>query len=87
MANIKSAEKRIKVIEKKTLVNRQRKSQIKTYIKKFNAAIENGNIEEAQKLLSLVQKKLYRAAAKGTFHKNTVARKVSQLTRKMNAAM
>ena len=87
MANIKSAEKRIKVIETKTAVNRKRKSQIKTYIKKLNTAIENGSIEEAQALLKVVQNKLNRAAAKGTMHKNAASRKVSQLTKKINAAI
>ena len=87
MANIKSAEKRIKVIENKTAVNRQRKSQIKTYMKKLNTAIDNGNIEEAQALLKVVQKKLFRAAAKGTMHKHAASRKVSQLTKKINSAM
>jgi len=87
VANIKSAEKRIKVIETKTAVNRKRKSQIKTYIKKLNTAIENGSIEEAQALLKVVQNKLNRAAAKGTMHKNAASRKVSQLTKKINAAI
>lgn len=85
MANIKSAKKRIKVIAKKTAINRRRKSEIKTYIKKLNAAIENNNIEEAKELLRLVEKKLYRAAAKGTIHKNEASRSVSRLAKKINS--
>ena len=50
MANIKSAQKRILITDKKTAVNKARKSEIKTYMKKFDTAIENGNIEEAQAL-------------------------------------
>lgn len=87
MANIKSAKKRISVIETKTAINRQRKSQIKTYLKKLNAAIDNGNMEEAKEILKLVEKKLSRAAAKGTIHKNAASRKVSQLTKKINTVM
>lgn len=87
MANIKSAKKRISVIETKTAINRQRKSQIKTYLKKLNAAIDNGNIEEAKEVLKLVEKKLFRAAAKGTIHKNAASRKVSQLNKKINTVM
>ena len=47
MANIKSAKKRIKVIEKKTALNRVRKSQIKTAIRRFEEAVATGNVEEA----------------------------------------
>ncbi|KPU27917.1 30S ribosomal protein S20 [Caloranaerobacter sp. TR13] len=87
MANIKSAKKRIKVIEKRTAINRRRKSEIKTYIRKFNEALENGNIEEAKNLLRLVEKKLYRAASKGTIHKNAASRKVSRLAKRLNEAV
>lgn len=87
MANIKSAKKRIKVIETKTAVNRARKSQIKTYTRKLNEAIDNGNLEEAKELLKIVEKKLYRAAAKGTIHKNHASRKVSKLSIRINDAV
>lgn len=84
MANIKSAKKRIRVIEKKTAINRRRKSEIKTYIKKLNNAIENNNAEQAKELLKIVEKKLYKAAAKGTIHRNAASRKVSKLAKKVN---
>lgn len=87
MANIKSAKKRISVINTKTAQNRQRKSEIKTYIKKLDKAIEGKNFEEAKTLLRTIEKKLDKAAAKGTYHKKTVARKVSRLTKNLNAAM
>lgn len=86
MANIKSAKKRIKVIENKTLVNKKRKSQIKTYIKKFENALDNNNIDEAKELFKVIEKKLDRAAIKNTMHKNKASRKVSQLASKLNAA-
>lgn len=87
MANIKSAKKRIGITQRKTEVNKMRKTEIKTYIKKFNEAIENNNFEEASKLLKVVDKKLKRAIHKNTIHKNTASRKISQLTRKLNKAM
>ncbi|NLB33112.1 MAG: 30S ribosomal protein S20 [Tissierellia bacterium] len=84
MANIKSAKKRILVINKNTAVNKDRKSEIKTYIKKFETALNEGNFESAQEYLRICEKKLYQAAAKNTIHKNAAARKVSRLTKKLN---
>ena len=75
MANIKSAKKRIKVIEKKTALNRARKSQIKTAIRKF---------EEAVARFQYAQKRISQVASKGTIHKNAAARKVAKLAQKLN---
>ena len=86
LANIKSAKKRILIINKKTEVNKSRKSEIKTYIKKFETALNEGNYEKAQEYLRICEKKLYQAAAKNTIHKNAAARKVSRLTKKLNKA-
>lgn len=85
MANIKSAKKRILITEKKTEVNKVRKSEIKTYIGKFEKAIENEKLDEAREILKVIDKKLKRAVIKNTVHKNTASRKVSQLTKKLNA--
>jgi small subunit ribosomal protein S20 len=91
LANIKSAEKRIRTTEKKTVLNKNKKSEIKTYTKKFNAAIESGNTDEARELLKIIDKKLKKAACENIVHKNAAARKVSRLTkdlnRKVNAAV
>ena len=87
LANIKSAEKRILVTEKRTALNKSRKSEIKTYIKKFDDAVANGNLDEAKVLLNVIDKKLKRAAQRNTIHKNAVSRKVSRLTKKLNQAM
>ncbi|HNZ83169.1 MAG TPA: 30S ribosomal protein S20 [Sedimentibacter sp.] len=86
MANIKSAKKRILIINKKTEVNKSRKSEIKTYIKKFESALSEGNYEKAQEYLKICEKKLYQAAAKNAVHRNAAARKVSRMTRKLNKA-
>ncbi len=81
MPNIKSAKKRVLVIEKKTLENRMVKSAIKTELKKFEAAVNEGNKASAQELYNVCVKKLDQAAAKGVYHKNTVSRKKSQLAK------
>ena len=84
LANIKSAKKRNKIAQKKTINNRAKKSEIKTYIRKFNESVENGNTDEAKELLKIIDKKLKKAALKNVVHKNAASRKVSVLTKKLN---
>ena len=79
MANIKSAKKRILVIETKTLKNKIIKSKVKTLVKKVNTAIEAGDKEAATVALKNATIALEKAAAKGVFHKNTVSRRISRL--------
>ena len=86
MANIKSAKKRISVIERKTSRNRRIKNHLKTILKNFDLAIEAGNKDLAKEKLQLAEKKLMQAAAKGTLHKNAASRKVSRLYKKFNKA-
>jgi len=85
MPNIKSAKKRVKVIEKKTLRNNMIKSEYKSAVKKFEQAVEAGNLEEAKTLLSEATKKIDQACTKGVIVKNTAARKKSNLSKKLNA--
>ncbi len=80
MPNIKSAKKRVKVIEKKTLINVQHKTALKTAIKKFEAAVKEGNAEQAKVLYNDAVKKLDQSANRGIIHKNKAARKKSQLS-------
>ena len=87
MPNIKSAKKRVKVIEKKTLRNNMIKSGYKSAVKRFEAAIEAGNMEEAKTLLAEATKKIDQACSKGVIVKNTAARKKSSLSKKLNSAM
>lgn len=84
MANIKSAKKRILVIEKKTLRNKMIKSKIKTVIKKLEAAIAANDKELAKERLAVVISEIDKAASKGIFHKNTASRKISRLTKAVN---
>lgn len=81
--NIKSAKKRVKVIAKKTLINQQHKTALKTAIKKFDAAVAEGNAENAKVLFNDAVKKLDQSVNQGILHKNNVARKKSQLALKL----
>jgi len=83
MPNIKSAKKRVLVIQKKTLVNQMHKTALKTVIKKFNEAVENKNVEEAKVLFNEATKKLDKSVNQGILHKNNAARKKSQLALKL----
>ena len=85
MPNIKSAIKRVSVIEKKTLMNNMIKSEYKSAVKKFEQAVEAGNKEEATKLLSLATKKVDQACTKGVIVKNTASRKKSNMAKKLKA--
>ena len=85
MANIKSAKKRILVNRAKALQNQMIKSQIKTTVKKFNAAVDANDKALASELYRLTVKKIDQAVAHGVFHKNNAAHKNSALTIKYNA--
>ncbi len=85
MPNIKSAKKRVKVIKTKTLRNKAMSSNLKTMVKKANAAIET-NAADKQAVVSQAIKTIDQACAKGLFHKNTAARKKSQLAKKLQNA-
>lgn len=86
MANIKSAKKRIRVIDKKTARNRRIKGHLKAILKTFDAAIEAGDMKTAGEQLAKAEKKLMQAASKGTIHKNAASRKVSRMTKRFNKA-
>ena len=86
MANIKSAKKRILVINKKTARNRRVKAHLKAVLKNFEAALAAGDMATAKEKFVLAEKKLMQAAAKGTIHKNAASRKVSRLAKKLNKA-
>ena len=82
MPNIKSAKKRVKVIETKTLRNKVIKSDLKTALKKADAAV-NENADNKEEAVRVAIKKVNMARSKGIIHKNKAARKVSQLAKKL----
>lgn len=83
MPNIKSAKKRVKVTQKKTLINLSHKTALKTAIKKFDAAVTAGDKENAKVLFNEAVKKLDQSVNRGILHKNNAARKKSQLALKL----
>jgi small subunit ribosomal protein S20 len=85
MPHHKSAEKRLRQTEKRTVINRARMSRVRTFVKKVETAIETGDKAAAQSALQLAQPELHRATSKGVLHKNTVARKLSRLATRINA--
>lgn len=85
MPNIKSAIKRVSVIEKKTLRNNMVKSGYRTAVKNFEQAVSEGDKAKAEKLFSEATKKIDQACTKGVIVKNTAARKKSNLAKKLNA--
>ena len=85
MPNIKSAKKRVKVIQSKTLQNKIFKTQLKTEVKKYEAAVQAGDLALAQATYKAATKKIDQAAARGIIHKNAAARKKSQFTKKLNS--
>lgn len=84
MANVKSAKKRVKVIATKTMANKAVKSDLKTAVKKANAAVEN-NAADKQEVVRVAIKTIDQACAKGVLHANTASRRKSSLARKLNA--
>lgn len=84
MPNIKSAIKRVSVIEKKTLQNNMVKSAYKTAIKTFEAAVAEGDKSKAEKAFQEAVKKVDQACTKGVIKANTASRKKSTLAKKLN---
>ena len=84
MPNIKSAEKRVSVSATKKLQNQMVRSQMNTAVKKFNAAISNGDVELAKQLLPLASSKIDNAAVKHVIHKNAANRKKAQIAKALS---
>lgn len=80
MANIKSAEKRIRTSEKRRLINKTRISRVRTFIKKVETALQSGDATAASTAFQSLQPEIQRAQSRGTMHKNTVARTLSRLS-------
>ena len=85
MANIKSAQKRILVTEKKELQNKMVISEMKTAIKKFHAAVESGNKEAAKAAFTLAISLIDSTCSKGAIHPNNANRKKSAIAKKYDA--
>ena len=85
MANTTSAKKMIRKIAKRTAVNKNRRSRVRTFLRKVEEAIAAGNAAEAAAALRAAEPEIMRAAQKGVVHKNTASRKVSRLASRSRA--
>lgn len=85
MANHKSAEKRSRQAQAQRLRNRMNKSKVKTVIGRLDEAIASGSGEAAQEALRKAISVVAKTASKGTIHKRTASRKISRLTKRVNA--
>ena len=89
MANTPGAKKAIRKIERRTEVNKARRSRVRTFVRKFEEALATGDLNLARTAFVEAQSELMRAVGKGVVHKNTGARKVSRLAaqlKKLQAA-
>jgi len=85
MANHKSAKTRIKRNTKRSVINGARRSRVRTFIKKVEAAILGKDKESAAELFKVAECEMMRAAQKGIFPKNTASRKISRLSQRIKA--
>ena len=85
MANTASARKRIRQTKRRTERNQARKSRMRTFVKKVEAAIAGGDKTAAQDALKAAQPEMLRAVTKGVAHRNTVGRKLSRLSARVKA--
>lgn len=85
MPNIASAKKRVRTSKKRTEINHARKSRIRTFTRKVEEAIATGDKHAANAALQAAEPEIMRGVGKGVIHKNTGARKVSRLSRRVAA--
>jgi small subunit ribosomal protein S20 len=85
MANTPQAKKRIRRNDKRAEINGARMSRIRSFVKKVEAAIETGDKDAARTALQAAQPEMARGVARGVVHKNTVARKMSRLSKRVAA--
>ena len=85
MANTKSAKTKVRVIERKTAINKAVRNRYRTYVKKTDQDIDTGLKPPAQTSVKVAEAEIMSAVSKGILHKNTAARKVSRLVKKVKA--
>lgn len=85
MANTPSAKKAVRKIAARTEINKSRRSRVRTFIRKLEDALTAGDQGAAQAAFKIAEPELMRAVTKGVVHKNTAARKVSRLAKRVKA--
>ena len=85
MANTKSAKTKVRVIERKTAINKAVRNRYRNYVKTTEQDIDKGLKSQAQTSVKVAEAEIMSAVSKGILHKNTAARKVSRLVKKVKA--
>lgn len=85
MANSPQAKKRARQLERRTAINKTRRSRIRTFLRKVEEAIESGDKKAATAAFRAAQPELMRGVSRGIFHKNTASRKVSRLASRVKS--
>ncbi|MDO5605189.1 MAG: 30S ribosomal protein S20 [Paracoccus sp. (in: a-proteobacteria)] len=85
MANTPQSKKRARQIERRTEVNKARRSRIRTFLRKVEEAIASGDADAAKAALQAAQPELMRGVTKGVYHMNTASRKISRLAARVKA--
>lgn len=85
MANTSSAKKMARKIERRTALNKARRTRMRTYVKKVDAAIATGDQDQARAALRTAESELMKAVSKGVIHKNAGSRKVSRLSARVKS--
>lgn len=85
MANTPSAKKAMRKIARRTAVNKNRRSRVRTFVRKVEEALSAGDKAAAQTALAAAQPELMRAASRGVLHRNTASRKISRLAQRLKS--
>ena len=85
MANTSSAKKMVRKIAARTIVNKSRRSRVRTYIRRVEEAITAGDAGKAREALKQAQPEMHRSVTRGIFHKKTISRKLSRLSSRVKA--
>ena len=86
MANLKSQKKRIKTNERRRVANRSVRSALKTHIRRFDLALQSGDVEGARAAMQIAGRELDKAATAGAIHANSAANHKSSMARRLNAS-
>lgn len=84
MANTKSAKKAVRKIKRRTEINKARRSRVRTFIRSVEEAIAGGDKAAAAEALKQAQPEIMRGARTGVLHRNTAARKIARLSRRIS---
>lgn len=85
MANTPGSKKRVRQIERRTAVNKSRRTRVRGFIRRVEEAITSGDAKIAVESLRAAESEIMRSVTKGILHKNTASRKVSRLAARVNA--